>query len=72
MIDAHKDASNWCPSEARSEYEQMIGPLYDPITDLVGGENCDHFLYDRSSMVRVLEAGELWIGYYSARNLLSQ
>lgn len=66
------DASNWYATEARREYEQMKGPLYDPITDLVGDERRDHFLDDWAAMVRVLEAGELRSGYFSARKPLSQ
>jgi len=50
----------------------MKGPLYDPITDLVGDERRDHFLDDWAAMVRVLEAGELRSGYFSARKPLSQ
>lgn len=57
------DASSWYAAEAKNEYEQMKGPLYDRMTQLLGPEQRDHFLEDWAAMVRVLQSGELRSGY---------
>ena len=60
------DTSSWYAAEAQREYEQMKGPLYNQMTNLVGDSRRDHFLDDWAAMVRVLESGELRTGYFRA------
>ena len=53
------DDTAWYRHDVRREYEQMKGPLYPRMKELLGRTDADHFVEDWRSMVVVFEKGEL-------------
>ena len=53
------DDTAWYRHDVRREYEQMKGPLYPQMKELLGTADADHFVEDWRSMVVVFEKGEL-------------
>jgi len=54
-----RDDTAWYRHDVRQEYEQMKGPLYPRMSELLGSADADHFVEDWRSMVVVFEKGEL-------------
>jgi hypothetical protein len=57
------DASDWYRTEAQREYELLRGELYEPMVELVGQNDADHFVEDWRAMVVVCQSGEMRQGY---------
>jgi len=62
-----EDASDWYRRESRREYDQMRGPLYRQIVNLIGRQDADRLVESWRVMADLCEAGELRQGYYRAR-----
>lgn len=62
-----EDASEWYRRESRREYEQMRGPLYAEIVDLIGREDAERLVESWRVMANLCESGEMRQGYYRAR-----
>jgi len=58
------DASEWYKNQARAEYENLKGGLYDKTVELIGKEQADHFVENWRALVTVCEKGEMRQGYY--------
>ena len=61
-----RDRNNWYRKLGREEYEQMRGPLYHKMVDMVGRENADRQVEVWRTMNIVLENGELRPGHLRA------
>ena len=61
------DASDWYRQEAQREYELMSGDLYEPMVELIGQSDADHFVEDWRAMVIVCQSGEMRQGYCRGR-----
>jgi len=62
-----KDASAWYGEEAQREYELISGDLYEPMVELIGQSDADHFVEDWRAMVIVCQSGEMRQGYCRGR-----
>jgi len=59
-----RDASEWYRNQARAEYENLKGDLYDKTVELIGKEQADYFVENWRALVAVCEKGEMRQGYY--------
>lgn len=57
------DATDWYKKESRREYDLLKGDLYQPMVELIGKKDADHFVEDWRAMLIVIEAGEMRQGY---------
>ncbi len=57
------DATDWYRAESRREYELMVGPLNNKMTEILGQEHAEHFVENWRVMVKVIEQGEMRQGY---------
>lgn len=64
-----RDASAWYRAEAKREYEQIKGALYDELVGLLGQNDADHFVENWRAMVVVCDSGEMRQGYCRGRRL---
>jgi phosphoethanolamine N-methyltransferase len=61
------DASAWYQAEASREYNLLKGELYEPMAELLGQSDADHFVEDWRAMVVVCNSGEMRQGYCRGR-----
>ena len=64
---AIEDASGWYRREVRVEYDKLKGPLYEPMVELIGRAEADHFVENWRAMTVVCERGEMRQGYCRGR-----
>lgn len=61
------DASDWYRAEAQREYELLRGDLYEPMIELLGKSDADHFVESWRVMAILCESGEMRQGYCHGR-----
>lgn len=61
-----RDRNSWYSDLSRREYEQMKGPLYPRMVELLGPANADRYVEVWRAMNLVIESGELRPGHLRA------
>jgi phosphoethanolamine N-methyltransferase len=56
---AVEDGSAWYRRKAAEEYEEMKGPLFPKMVQVMGREQAEHFVEDWRAMVVVCQSGEM-------------
>ncbi len=65
-----EDATDWYRREARVEYGRLRGELYQPMVELIGQADADHFVENWRAMVKVIDQGEMRQAYCRGRKPL--
>ena len=61
-----RDRNAWYSDLSRNEYEQMKGPLYPEMVEMLGRENADRYVEVWRAMNLVIDSGELRPGHLRA------
>jgi len=61
-----RDRNAWYSGLSRNEYEQMKGPLYPEMVEMLGRENADRYIEIWRAMNLVIKSGELRPGHLRA------
>ena len=62
-----EDASDWYRQKAAEEYEQIRGPLFPKMLEVMGRQRAGHFVENWRAMVVVCQKGEMRQGYCRGR-----